>query len=484
MDGGVKIKKLTTLVFAIIILLFISGIGTATTVTLQPGNSIQTAVNNAKAGDIIVLKPGLYTENVKVSSKSSITIKSESGNPDNTEVRSKSLSANVFALSSANYIQINGLKITGAKNPGYSGISLSNCSSCKIQNNKLIDNSRGIYLLNSKKLTISGNTATNDNTYGIVLANAYNSTLSGNKAYSNARGLYIGSSDDNIVIGNTVQDNSVVGFFICGKSDRNTVYNNYFNDINETVKNGIGNKYNTAKTSGTNIIGGPNMGGNFWGSPDGTGFSQKAKDADGDGISDSPYKNISGSIYTDNLPLTSNTGPAPGPVLTADFSGTPVSGNKPLDITFTDKSSGNPTSWSWTFGDGGTSTEKSPKHTYAAGSYTVALKVTNSTGASNTATKTNYINVADSTGSGGSAPVVKFWGSRTSGAAPLTVYFTDNSTNTPTSWNWNFGDNTPVGTVKKPTHIYNAKGTYNVTLTASNAAGSGTLTRTNYITVT
>ena len=93
------------------------------TVTLQPGNSIQTAVNNAKAGDIIVLKPGTYTENVKVN-KSSITIKSESGNPDNTEVKSTSKSKDVFSLS-GNYIKINGLKISGANNAGYSGISLS-----------------------------------------------------------------------------------------------------------------------------------------------------------------------------------------------------------------------------------------------------------------------------------------------------------------------------------------------------------------------
>ena len=80
-------------------------------------------------------------------------------------------------------------------------------------------------------------------------------------------------------------------------------------------------------------------------------------------------------------------------------------------------------------------------------------------------------------------PVVDFIGSPTSGSAPLTVVFTDGSTNTPTSWSWNFGDGN-TATTKNPSHTYTVPGTYSVTLTATNAAGSGTLTRPNYITVT
>jgi hypothetical protein len=45
------------------------------------------------------------------------------------------------------------------------------------------------------------------------------------------------------------------------------------------------------------------IGGNFWGKPDNTGFSQTAADKDGDGIADSAYKNITGSTYSDYLPL-------------------------------------------------------------------------------------------------------------------------------------------------------------------------------------
>ena len=50
----------------------------------------------------------------------------------------------------------------------------------------------------------------------------------------------------------------------------------------------------------------------------------------------------------------------------ANFNASPTSGNAPLPIQFTDNSTGSPTSWSWTFGDGGTSTAQNPSHTYTS----------------------------------------------------------------------------------------------------------------------
>ncbi len=86
----------------------------------------------------------------------------------------------------------------------------------------------------------------------------------------------------------------------------------------------------------------------------------------------------------------------------AAFTGTPTSGDYPLDVQFTDQSSNSPTSWSWAFGDGGTATVQNPLHTYAAaGSYSVSLTVTNADG-SDSLTKTGYITVTEP-GSGGAA---------------------------------------------------------------------------------
>ncbi len=84
---------------------------------------------------------------------------------------------------------------------------------------------------------------------------------------------------------------------------------------------------------------------------------------------------------------------------------------------------------------------------------------------------------------GQAPPVGNFSGTPTSGAAPLTVQFTDLSTNSPTSWSWNFGDG-DTSAVQNPSHIYSSGGMYTVSLTAANAYGNDTETKTGYITVT
>jgi PKD repeat protein len=203
----------------------------------------------------------------------------------------------------------------------------------------------------------------------------------------------------------------------------------------------------------------------------------------------STKQNVNGSTGIVVLAVNSSTGnywhhyealgppPPPEPPV-ANFSGSPTSGTAPLTVAFTDTSTGQPTSWAWTFGDGGTSTAQSPSHVYtAAGTYSVSLTATNSLG-SNTLTKTNYITVAAP-----QPPVANFNGSPTNGIVPLTVNFTDTSSGQPTSWAWTFGDG-GTSTVQNPSHVYTTPGTYSVTLTATNTVGSNTLAKTNYIDVT
>ncbi len=171
-----------------------------------------------------------------------------------------------------------------------------------------------------------------------------------------------------------------------------------------------------------------------------------------------------------------NTGPPPAPV--ADFTGSPTSGIEPLTVSFTDQSSGSISSWSWNFGDGGSSSAQNPSHTYnSAGTYTVSLTVTGD-GGSDSETKTDYITVDPCV-----APVANFTGSPTSGNVPLNVSFTDQSSSSPTSWSWDFGDG-GTSTARNPSHTYEAAGTYTVALTATNACGSDSESKIDYITVT
>ena len=123
---------------------------------------------------------------------------------------------------------------------------------------------------------------------------------------------------------------------------------------------------------------------------------------------------------------------------TADFSGDPVQGYAPLTVIFTDKSTNVPTYWAWNFGDGQSSNDKNPVHTYQSpGMYTVSMTAGNGYGG-NSITKTNYVIVNPAS----STPVVDFTANLTSGYAPLQVEFTDLSTGgVITSRIWTFSNN-------------------------------------------
>jgi PKD repeat protein len=97
-------------------------------------------------------------------------------------------------------------------------------------------------------------------------------------------------------------------------------------------------------------------------------------------------------VYIDQMYFQFESGPVP-PM--AEFSGSPTSGTVPLTVTFTDLSTGNPDTWDWTFGDGGTSTAQHPVYEYTAlGKYTVTLTVTNAYG-TDSETKIDYITVTE-----------------------------------------------------------------------------------------
>lgn len=169
---------------------------------------------------------------------------------------------------------------------------------------------------------------------------------------------------------------------------------------------------------------------------------------------------------------------------TAAFIMNSTSGTEPLSVRFTDYSTNTPTSWYWDFGDGNTSTTQNPVHTYAFnGTFSVSLTATNS-GGSNTLTYSDIISVAgdETDTSSATEPVAEFSVNLTSGSAPLSIQFTDGSSNTPTSWYWLFGDGEYDNVNQSPTHTYTSAGTYTITFTATNSAGSNTTTAT--ITVT
>ena len=154
----------------------------------------------------------------------------------------------------------------------------------------------------------------------------------------------------------------------------------------------------------------------------------------------------------------------------ADFAWTPFGPLPGQAITFTDQSSGGPTSWLWTFGDGTTSLSANPVKSYSsAGTWNVTLEVSNAFGSSS---RTKPVTVS----AAGSAPVASFTFTPASPLPGQTVQFTDTSTGGPTGWTWDFGDGT-FSAAQNPTKAYGGAGTLTVRLTAYNAFGSSVATK-------
>lgn len=161
-----------------------------------------------------------------------------------------------------------------------------------------------------------------------------------------------------------------------------------------------------------------------------------------------------------------------------DFNFGPPQGCQPLEVVFTDNSTpgNNPiVGWLWDFGDGNTSPNQNPIHTYInAGTFSVSLQVTDAAGCTSTFQVANAVTVFPK-------PVAQFTGTPTSSCdTPLTVQFTDGSSFA-TSWSWDFGDGT-FSSQQNPSHTYTTPGLYTVTLLVGTANGCrDTLELVNYI---
>ncbi len=502
-------NKLIILLMAILIFASISGIGTAAEHAVSPGNSIQTTVNSASPGDVIIVKPGTYTENVRITTPN-LVVKSESGKSQDTII--KTASARGFDVA-ANGVTISGFKVES----GESGIRLVGCSGCSITNNDLSSNDYGIFLNISNSNKISGNTANLNSLFGIYLLSSGQNNISYNNVNSNQRGInsitsnnnqiigniasnnsaygmWISQSHDNSISGNTVSEsggnngrgggggihfnsssrnaitgNTVAfnigsGFFECPGCHNNVVYNNYVNNTYNANINTRDTTWYLNPTSGTNIVGGPYIGGNFWGTPAGTGFSNTAQDLNKDGIADTGY---SVSNITDNYPLVVGESYLPAIKPVANFNTNVTSGYAPLTVQFNDLSS-NVVERNWDFGDGSNSTEQRPVNTYySAGNYTVNLTVANQNGMNSKLVTITVLR----------KPVANFSVNVTKGPAPLAVQFTDLSQNA-VSWSWDFNnDGVPEAIDQNPVNQYTTPGNYTVKLIVSNENGNNSTTQ-------
>ncbi len=206
----------------------------------------------------------------------------------------------------------------------------------------------------------------------------------------------------------------------------------------------------------------------------------------------------------------------------AQFTASTTSGNAPMTVQFTDMTGSQGTTvYKWDMNNDGVTdySTKDPAHTFTvAGTYTIKLTVINAYGV-DTETKTNFITISPPGTKStpvptpvltpeptptpqrmpeptppqvvppAGAPKAQFTSSTTQGKSPLSVTFTDQSTGTaPMTYRWDFSDgagNLPENSQQNPTWRFweNVATSYTVRLTVTNAYGSDTIVKQNYITL-
>jgi parallel beta-helix repeat protein len=233
--------------------------GDATTVhnrnTGENFYAIQDAIDDSDTvdGNIIEVDPGTYTENLVVSKQ--LTIKSTSGNPEDTIVQTTGVyGAGIFTVT-ANWVNISGFTVTGATGYNYAGIYLDGVTNCNISNNNVSNNNMGICLSDSNYNTITNNVAldtTNTQSSGITLySSSNNNSITNNIASSGDNyGILLMYSDDNILIDNTLLDNTRDGIVFDYSSNNRIMSNN----VSHNGATGIRLDYSSNNTVTSNDV--------------------------------------------------------------------------------------------------------------------------------------------------------------------------------------------------------------------------------------
>jgi parallel beta-helix repeat protein len=386
-------------------LLFLIGIDMPTVDAGGSGSVITLEANGSKfdgfyvtgsgpSGDEVGIKinsnNNSVINNTIINNTHGISAQSSSNNTlTNNSIRSN-ICAIILGSSSDNLISNNDIQSNDAN-----GIEVGDSFNNSIIYNIFADNQQGIIMAFSSNNTIKYNVFSENeiggiglhfesynNTVmeneihsgveGISLLNAYNSTITNNSIWNNDNGIFLWYSSGNSISGNTVKANKDYGIYF-GYSNNNYIFNNYFNNTINAWDDGF-NTWNITQNPGTNIIGGPWLGGNYWND-----YGGMDMDSDGLGDTEIPY-NSSGTIQNggDLLPLVEAEVNQPPD---AHFTYSPENPFLNQLITFDASNSTDPdgtiVSYEWNFGDGEVANGIIQEHAYSnLGTYTVVLTLT------------------------------------------------------------------------------------------------------------
>ena len=203
------------------------------------------------------------------------------------------------------------------------GIALQNGQDIVIRNNAIRANDRtGIVVGDSQNTTIRANNIVHTGqgfvhylystmdlfTHAVAVSNSTGTIIAGNDLNGDHGSLRIDKSVGTRVTGNQITG-KICGIMSLSSAGDAVVFDNAFRNWHNVYGSPSNTVWNTTPSSGPNVVGGPQIGGNFWAKPDGTGFSETHPDANGDGFIDTPFVNDDYGGGTDYLPLAPWTGP-------------------------------------------------------------------------------------------------------------------------------------------------------------------------------
>ena len=186
------------------------------------------------------------------------------------------------------------------------GILILRTENASLTNVASINSFRGLYLEYGINNFIANSLFSNNVQQGVRMWDSNGNNINQSSISNNLReGLELNNARNNLFDNNYITLNLYGGISI--EDDDHLGSNIFFNNLlNNTYNiadidgNGL-NSWNVTSTSQTNIVGGPSVGGNYWATPNGTGYSQTCQDINSDGFCDQPY--LLEINNTDYLPL-------------------------------------------------------------------------------------------------------------------------------------------------------------------------------------